>query len=360
MLFLNAARLALLIAVTGSVAASCGSDSKIASLPVANAGFDHHGTRGVELRLDGSASFDPTGVVLSYAWVLVTAPAGSNATLIAATTAQPTITPDLGGDYLISLVVNNGERDSLPDVTAIIVSSAAQNQTPTAVATCLPGCKIDHGTSHYPNTATQVTLDGRQSLDPDDSTASLTYQWTQIVSSTDCGECPALASCNPINAAATFLDASDVTTLAKIQAPMAVGFMVFRLTVTDPHGLSGVACVNVEATNNAPLAIVQTPGSLTVNEGEVITLNGSTSSDPDLIDQPGLTYLWTAAPTVATFSPNSTTKSVTAIVTGLAVSTDVTFTLTAFDAFGASTPCGAGSGFCGRTCCGEVLVHVLH
>jgi VCBS repeat-containing protein len=87
--------------------------------PVANAGPDQAVTAGTLVTVNGSGSSDPDGDTLTYAWTLVSRPAGSAATLTGATTIAPQFTADLGGIYVVRLVVNDGNASSTPDQVTI-------------------------------------------------------------------------------------------------------------------------------------------------------------------------------------------------------------------------------------------------
>jgi len=133
--------------------------------PVAHAGTDVTVAVGTPVTLDGSGSTDADGDPLTYAWTIQSAPATSTAALSAANTAAPGLTPDLAGDYLIRLVVNDGTVDSAPD-TVLVTATVAANQPPTA---CIGGDMT--GT-----VAMAVSLDAACSTDPDGD--GLTYLWT--------------------------------------------------------------------------------------------------------------------------------------------------------------------------------------
>ena len=61
----------------------------------------------------------PNGDNLSYTWTLTSKPAGSNATLAAATSAQARLTPDLPGNYVASLVASDGKRLSVAATSTV-------------------------------------------------------------------------------------------------------------------------------------------------------------------------------------------------------------------------------------------------
>ncbi len=98
--------------------------STLNSRPVANAGEDQSDDLGTSFMLNGSASSDPDGDDLTYSWSLISQPENSTATLVDSSGAMPTLTPDLAGDYIAQLIVNDGALDSEPDTVSISAEQA--------------------------------------------------------------------------------------------------------------------------------------------------------------------------------------------------------------------------------------------
>lgn len=91
--------------------------------PTADAGINQSVFTGAQVQLDGSGSSDPDGDNLSYSWSFTSIPGGSTAALSDPTLVNPTFTPDVDGDYVIQLVVNDGTVDSSPASITITASS---------------------------------------------------------------------------------------------------------------------------------------------------------------------------------------------------------------------------------------------
>lgn len=97
--------------------------------PVADAGFDQVRFLGdaaaLDVELDARASCDPLDDApdLGAAWTLVTAPPGANAAVSTHKddTLHATFTAELPGEYVVSVVVKNGDRRSDPDDVEIDV-----------------------------------------------------------------------------------------------------------------------------------------------------------------------------------------------------------------------------------------------
>lgn len=86
--------------------------------PVANAGPDQNVNTGSLVTLDGSASTDANGDLLSYFWAITSSPA-STPVLTNPYDVHPDFTPNAAGTYTVQLVVNDGKTDSLVDEVTI-------------------------------------------------------------------------------------------------------------------------------------------------------------------------------------------------------------------------------------------------
>lgn len=135
------------------------------SAPVANAGLNRNIVAGTTIQLDGSQSSDVDTDPLTYHWT-VQAPPGSAVTAIGnlPTPDQPNFTADVAGDYIITLVVNDGLLDSAP--SSITIHASAANQAPVA----------DAGAIQIVIIGNPVTLDGSASYD--NNADPLTYSWS--------------------------------------------------------------------------------------------------------------------------------------------------------------------------------------
>jgi hypothetical protein len=149
------------------------------------------------------------------------------------------------------------------------------NQPPTADAG--PDQTVDEGVT--------VTLSGLNSTDPDDGIAS--YFWEQT-------DGPAVDLSNASSAESSFL-APDIGTEGQS--------LTFKLTVTDNGGLpsSDFCVINISWINEPPMA--DAGSDQTVDEGDVVALDGSSSAD---LDDGIASYMWeqTEGPSV-TLSDNS-------------------------------------------------------
>ena len=228
--------------------------------PVADAGTNRNVVTGLLVTLDGSGSSDPDGDVLSYFWLLHSKPVGSKVTLSEATSVNPSFTPDVGGIYVISLVVNDGIAESAFDNVTITAGATAQNP-PVA----------DAGDDQNAVTGLLVTLDGSGSSDPDGDT--LSYQWTLVL--TPAGSTSSL---------------SAATTMNPSFSPDGDGIYVINLVVNDGAVDSAVDTVRIKAASTANTPPIADAGSdKNVATVSLVILDGNGSSDPD---GDTLSYQW--------------------------------------------------------------------
>lgn len=216
-----------------------------------------------QVKLNGTASKDTTG----YLWELVDGPAiaFSNPTAALPTFSAPSVGP-AGATLTIRLTASGcSPVQKVSTTTTVKVTNVATNQAPVPAASYTPSMVYE---------GTVVTLDGSASTDPDGNT--LSYTWLQMS-----GPSVTLTS---NGAKATFTAPSDV--------PYPGGAsLTFRLTVSDGTLASSTdQIVNVQWVNDPPKAALSCPE--TVNEGAIITLDGSGSTDSD----DGIaTYAWSQA-----------------------------------------------------------------
>ena len=87
--------------------------------PVASAGADQTVPFGSTVQLDGTQSSDANGDPLTFAWSFISRPAGSQAVLTDTGAPTPSFAADRVGDFVLSLVVNDGRLNSAPDSVVV-------------------------------------------------------------------------------------------------------------------------------------------------------------------------------------------------------------------------------------------------
>ncbi len=104
--------------------------------PTAVAGPSQNVTVGATVMLNGSSSSDPQNDALTYSWAFVSRPAGSVATLSQASSVRPSFVADVAGNFVVRLIVNDGQLSSAQSLTTI--TATAPTPTPTSTSCNLP------------------------------------------------------------------------------------------------------------------------------------------------------------------------------------------------------------------------------
>ena len=107
--------------------------------PIANAGVDQVAMVGSTISLSGSGSLDPDGDDLLYEWSFISIPPRSAVVLSSLTAAEPSLVGDVAGDFIIQLVVNDGQLTSMPDQITVVVREDLPEQTLSSLADALEG-----------------------------------------------------------------------------------------------------------------------------------------------------------------------------------------------------------------------------
>lgn len=213
--------------------------------PTARAGANMTTAVGDATSVDASNSSDPTGDALTYEWDLLTTPADSTASLSDTSTVAPTLTPDVHGEYVLKLTATDEHELSATDTVAVVTDGNPSAEIESAADT---------------RVGSSITLDGRNSTDPENM--SLDYTWT-----------------------ITSVPEETETSLARTAAPTTLmtpqvqGTYTIKLTVTDPQGNTGTDTQTVTANAPPRASLDVTPTLPTI--GKQIQFDATGSTDPD-------------------------------------------------------------------------------
>ena len=191
--------------------------------PVCNIAPNLSASTGSAFTLNYVTANDNDNDNLSYLWTLESTPDHSTTSLTSATIKNPSLTPDIDGEYYLSLTVNDGTHDSQPCLT-VISSSANPNARPFAHA----------GDGYGVFTDKPFDIDGSASFDPDSST--LTYEWLVINA--------------PLGGTTTITNPTAAITGVHVDMD---GFYVIKLTVNDGISNSNPDLVLIKASSTAEI-----------------------------------------------------------------------------------------------------------
>jgi len=228
--------------------------------PVADAGSDQIILNTSLVTLDGGSSTDANGDNLTYLWSFDSVPIGSAFSAgdnpIKPDTADPSFTPDAVGNFVLSLIVNDGQTNSTPDLVTII----STNNAPVAHA----------GDDQRVATLGMVNLDGGASHDADGDSFTFFWSFTSVPggSSFNAGD-------NPTN--------PDTTN--PFFTPDFNGDYILSLVVDDGTVVSLPDMVVITAGNT----VAQAGFDQVVETGSLVNLDGSGSFDSGALP---LTHFW--------------------------------------------------------------------
>lgn len=199
---------------------SCENCRSINQPPIANAGRDTIIALPKDsIILDGNASTDPDGTIISYKWAKIEGPVSAN---ISKPDSSKTLLKSLvAGVYEFELTVTDNGGLSAKDTVQVMVNNPNITQPPVA-------CAGADQTITLPTST--VNLDGSCSTDPDNNIS--TYGWTKIA-----GPAAGIANANVVK--------TQVTGLVQ-------GVYQFELKVTDAASLFSKDTIQV--TVNAAVA----------------------------------------------------------------------------------------------------------
>ncbi|MEW6657337.1 MAG: PKD domain-containing protein [Thermodesulfobacteriota bacterium] len=254
--------------------------------PVANPGPNQTiWITGSTVQLNGSGSYDPAGLPLTYLWTIVSKPPGSNAAFDDPTSPNPAFIADLYGDYVIQLVVSDSQGSSQPMTMMVSlhddppVADPGPDQTITTIGA-------------------RVNLDGTGSHDPNGQ--AITYQWSLNVP-----EGSSAVLDNPASPTPGFV--ADIR-----------GDYTAQLVVRNATGESPPAAAKITYINLPPVADAG-EDQIIRQKGSQVTLDGTGSADAN---GDAITYWWTlgwkpAGSTAALSDPESPTPTFIADKPGL-------------------------------------------
>ncbi len=222
-----------------------------ANPPMAHAGKDRSVKETTMVMLNGSASSDLDGDIVSYHWAQRRGPA---ATLIDSDKAISTFyAPKVSKDVVLEFQLTVTDAGGRSDTGTVKITVEESGIPPVSNA----------GQDQIVYEGHVVTLDGSGSKDADDTIKR--YLWTQVSG-------PEITLSNPGAACPTF----TAPAYDALQNEL-----IFQLEVFDQNGLRSADDVKVSIKASVTPPVAEAGPDQVVNEGDIVMLDGSGSFDPD-------------------------------------------------------------------------------
>lgn len=226
-------------------------------------GADATATTGADVALDASGSSDAEGDALTYAWTLVSKPAGSAFALGTANTAKLSIKPDVLGNYVFNLRVTDSKSafaeksvtvtaDNTPPNPVMVV-----NATYTAQPVTQPALSVSVGAG--------IVLDATGSTDADGDAVTTTWELIE----------------KPAGSVAALV----VTGQSARFSPDVLGLYKVRARGADGKGAYAETIYQINAANTAPVNVIRgavaviSRDTQTVPVGQPVVTSGILSFD---------------------------------------------------------------------------------
>ena len=273
--------------------------------PVAEAGSDVVTNLGQPVTLDAADSDWCSQYTegLTFTWSFSSVPSDSSVNDSALsdnrspTAINPTFIPDVVGEYVLALRLDDGTNVSAEDF--VIVSVQAGNLVPTA----------DCGGAYSGEIGGLVTLNGQSSMDPEGQI--LTYDWSLSG-----------PSCSTLSSSDIYNGSNDKPSFV----PDCDGMFIVSLVVNDGSQWSepAICSVDVASNNRIPISDSGESQDLGGCADSSLSLNGYGSYD---LDGDMLTYAWSvvSVPTEST-TTNANFSSTSTPVTGFGWDVPGTYT----------------------------------
>lgn len=210
--------------------------------PTVNAGTDVNAVVGSSVQLSGTAN-DPDGDQLSISWTVSAAPAGSSASVNNANSLNATFTPDVEGNYTLTLTVSDGNYDPVTDELTITATEAVGNPPVIDIRDDDNSEITDQNNTVTINTG--FLLNAQATTDPDGD--DITFTWEVI-------DGP-----QGNNAEITTNADGDIATFT----PDLTGTYTVQLTAEDTNGNASTETVELSATAD-PVLVTQSISTPTV------------------------------------------------------------------------------------------------